>query len=302
MKKRYLALLCCVLLIVSCAWYGTAGDGEIEEPYVLYFQERDLKAAVGGGALRMEVAQLTETEGMDTRQIAEALMLELLGGPTDETLKRTIPAGTVLNSLEVEGTRVFVDLSSTYGLLSGVALTLADQSIALTLTQLPGILSVKITVRGQELEYRDKQIFTGRDVLLAPEGDVVSTVDATLYFLSEEGRLTAEERKLELYEGDTQVDAVVQAMENGPENKELTSALPEGFRTRAVWLEEDVCYVNLSSHLLELLPENARLNVALEALSKALCSLDTVTETRFLVDGEYANYYGSAYIARSYTE
>lgn len=302
MKKRMLALLCCVLLILSCVWYGSADEVEPEETYVLYFQERDLTAAAGGGALRRIGAQLTDTTGMDNEAIAETLMIELLAGPKDESLKRTIPAGTTLNSLKVEGTRAFVDLSSTYGLLSGVALTLADQSIALTLTQLPGILSVKITVRGQELAYRDKQIFTGRDVLLAPEGDVVGTVEALLYFLNEDGQLAAEQRKLELYEGDTQVDVVVQAMENGPQDKELASALPEGFRTRAVWLEEDVCYVNLSSHLLEALPEDTELALALEALSKALCSLDTVAETRFLVDGEYANYYGGVYIAKPYTE
>ena len=302
MKRRNLALLCCVLLILSCVWYGSADEVKTEAPYVLYFQEQDLEAAAGGGALRKVGARLTDTTGMDHEAIADTLMLELLAGPTDETLKRTIPAGTTLNALKVEGTRALVDLSPTYGLLSGVALTLADQSIALTLTQLPGILSVKITVRGQELAYRDKQIFTGRDVLLAPEGDVVGTVEVRLYFLNEEGQLVIEERELELYEGDTQVEAVVQAMENGPENKDLASALPEGFRTRAVWLEEDVCYVNLSSHLLEALPEESELDVALRALSRALCSLDTVAETRFLVDGEYTNYYGGVYIARPYTE
>lgn len=302
MTKRYLALLGCVLLITSCAWYGNEEKTVEENPYVLYFQERDLKSAAGGGALRREGADLTETEGMDTRQTAEALMMELLAGPSDETLKRTIPAGTTLNSLRVEGTRAYVDLSSAYGLLSGVALTMADQSIALTLTQLPEILSVKITVRGEELAYRDKQVFTGRDVLLAPAGDVVSTVNATLYFLDEEGHLTAVRRTLDLYEGDTQVDVVVEAMEAGPVEKGLTSVLPEGFSTRAAWLEQDVCYVNLSSQLLELLPEDAQLNVTLNALGKALCSLESVSETRFLVDGEYADYYGSAYIARAYTE
>ena len=302
MRKRYLALLCCVLLTLGCIWFGPVEEEETGAPYILYFQERELRDAAGGGALRKVGARLTETAGMDDEQIAELLMVELLAGPTDETLKRTIPAGTTLNSLEVEGTRAYVDLSPTYGLLSGVALTLADQSIALTLTQLPGILSVKITVRGQELEYRDKQIFTGRDVLLAPEGDVISTVEALLYFLNEEGQLAAEERRLELYEGDTQVGVVLKAMENGPETKELLPVLPEGFRVRAAWLEESVCYVNLSSHLLEALPEDTVLDTALEALSRTFCALDAVTETRFLVDGEYANYYGGVYIAKPYTE
>lgn len=302
MRKRWMALLCCVLLILGCACLGTAEEEPAETPYILYFQERELQAAAGSGALRKVGARLTETAGMSDEEIAEILMIELLAGPVDETLKRTIPAGTTLSSLEVDGTRAYVDLSSTYGMLSGVALTLADQSIALTLTQLPGILSVKITVLGQELEYRDKQIFTGRDVLLAPEGDVVSTLETLLYFPDETGQLAAEERKLDLYEGDTQVGVVLRALENGPETKELQPVLPEGFRVRSAWLEESVCYVNLSGHLLESLPENAALEPVLEALGRSFCGLDAVTETRFLVDGEYADDYGGVNIAKPYTE
>lgn len=302
MRKRWMALLCCVLLILGCACLGTAEEEPAETPYILYFQERELQAAAGSGALRKVGARLTETAGMSDEEIAEILMIELLAGPVDETLKRTIPAGTTLSSLEVEGTRAYVDLSSTYGMLSGVALTLADQSIALTLTQLPGILSVKITVLGQELEYRDKQIFTGRDVLLAPEGDVVSTLETLLYFPDETGQLAAEERKLDLYEGDTQVGVVLRALENGPETKELQPVLPEGFRVRSAWLEESVCYVNLSGHLLESLPEDAALEPVLEALGRSFCGLDAVTETRFLVDGEYADDYGGVNIAKPYTE
>lgn len=302
MRKRWMALLCCVLLILGCACLGTAEEEPAETPYILYFQERELQAAAGSGALRKVGARLTETAGMSDEEIAEILMIELLAGPVDETLKRTIPAGTTLSSLEVEGTRAYVDLSSTYGMLSGVALTLADQSIALTLTQLPGILSVKITVLGQELEYRDKQIFTGRDVLLAPEGDVVSTLETLLYFPDETGQLAAEERKLDLYEGDTQVGVVLRALENGPETKELQPVLPEGFRVRSAWLEESVCYVNLSGHLLESLPEDAALEPVLEALGRSFCGLDAVTETRFLVDGEYADDYGGVNIEKPYTE
>lgn len=302
MKKRYLGLLLLLILISSCAWYHPEEEQVEEPPYVLYFRERNLYAAAGEGALRREGADLIDTTGMETQEIAEALVIELLAGPADETLKRTIPAGTTLNSLRIERTRAVVDLSATYGLLSGIELTLADQSIALTLTQLPEILSVEITVMGENLAYRDRQIFTGRDVLLAPAGDVVSTVTVELYFLAEDGSLQAVKRNLDLYEGDTQVSAVVKALESGPVEKGLVTAMPEGFRTRAVWLEDQVCYVNLSSHLAELLSEDVRIDVTLQALAGSLCSLDGVAEVRFLVDGEYADHYGTADIAKAYTE
>lgn len=298
MRKWTALLLCCALLLSGCA--GREGkDEEDGTAYVLYFMAKDLETVSGGGALCAETIYLRDMEDAEPQELASALVTELLKGPLDEGLRSPIPAGTSLLSLEVTGSRALVDLSAAYGMLSGVMLTLADYAITLTLTQLPDISLVKITVRGQELAYRDKQLFAARDVLLAPEGDVVSTVPATLYFLNTDGELTGEEQTLSLYEGDTQVSAVVRALERGPESKDLASAWPEGFRVRSVWLEEDVCYVNLSSALLEEgLPEE-QLTAVLCALERSLCSLEAVRETQFLVDGEFASGYGFADAAAS---
>lgn len=281
--RRWMIGLVCLLLLFGCA------SGGEETGKLLYFQERDLRAAAGGGALRTETIQVEETE---TQAVAETLVEALLRGPLDETLKSPIPKGTTLLSLELQGSRAVVDFSAPYGTLSGVALTLADQAVALTLTQLPDILSVQITVRGRELAYRSKQILTAREVLVAPEGDVVGTLEARLWFPDEDGTLTEEDRTLVLYEGDTQVGALARALEEGPLEDGLSPVFPEGFRPRAVWQEAGICYVNLSSALLAELPEPEALPRALEALRRSLESLETVEETRFLVDGVYAADYG----------
>ena len=297
--KRMITLLLCGLMLLSMAACGRIQPEETPS-YDLYFMEADLKEATGRGALRAETAYLPELEGADPEETAKGLMEALLQGPLDGTLTSPIPVGTNLLSLKLEGGRAVVDLTASYGSLSGVGLTLADYAVALTLTQVPEIGSVKITVRGQELAYRDRQIFLSRDVLLLPEEDVVSTVTAVLYFLNGEGALTPEERTLDLYEGDTQVYAVARALENGPESKELSAVMPEGFRVKSVWLEEDVCYVNLSSAMLEGLPQETELQTAVYSLAKSLCSLDTVSEVRFLVDGEFAKQYGTVDISEPY--
>ena len=281
--RRWMIGLVCLLLLFGCA------GGREETGKLLYFQERDLRAAAGGGALRTETIQVEETE---TQAVAETLVEALLRGPLDETLKSPIPKGTALLSLELQGSRAVVDFSAPYGTLSGVALTLADQAVTLTLTQLPDILSVQITVRGRELAYRSKQVLTAREVLVAPEGDVVGTLEARLWFPDEDGTLTEEDRTLVLYEGDTQVGALARALEEGPLEDSLYPAFPAGFRPRVVWQEAGICYVNLSSALLAELSEPEELPRALEALRRSLESLETVEETRFLVDGVYATDYG----------
>ena len=295
--KRWMCLLLSAALLLLAL--GCAQKTEEEaEGYDLYFLRAEPE--MGGGALQAEKAYLPELENADPEETAKGLMEALLQGPLDGALKSAVPMGTSLLSLEVSGGRALVDVSASYGSLSGVALTLADYAVTMTLTQVPEISSVKITVRGQELAYRNKQTFASRDVLLFPEEDVVGTVQAVLYFLDENGALAPEERTLELYEGDTQVFAVARALENGPESKKLAAVLPEGFRVRSVWLEEDVCYVNLSSSQLETLAPEADLQTAVEALARSLCSLDTVDEARFLVDGEFTRRYGTVDISEPY--
>ena len=281
MKKGLCVLLLPLLLLTGC---------RREEPartaYQLYFQEADLTYSAGDGAFRTETVYLYDERTETARALAEALMKELLKGPADETLKSTLPAGTSLLSLELAGDRALVDLSASYESLSGVALTLADGAIAMTLAQIPEISSVQITARGRELAYRERQVLNIRAVLLTPEEDVSSTVEARLYFLNQEGSLIPETRTLDLYEGDTQVSAVARALEDKPEGRDLLSPLPEGFQVKSVWLEESICYVNLSSARLEGV-EDALVQTALRALENSLQSLEAVEEVRFLTDGEF---------------
>ena len=283
MKKQIGLLLLVPLLLLPA---GCRREEPARTAYDLYFQEADLTYSAGESPFRTETVYLYDAETDAAPRLAEALVRELLKGPADETLKSTFPAGTTLLSLEIEGDRARVDLSPSYESLSGVALTLADSAIAMTLSQVPEVSSVQITVRGRELAYRERPVLNLRDILLTPEEDVISTVEARLYFLNQEGRLTAAEQILDLYEGDTQVSAVAKALEGRPEGRDLLSPLPEGFQVKSVWLEEDICYVNLSSALLEGLGESA-LQTALRALEDSLSSLEAVEEVRFLVDGEF---------------
>ena len=300
MKKRWLAgALCAAALLLTGCVYAASTQAE-GQAYSLYFREGDLARAQGGDALRGETIYLPQQETQNSAQLAESLLRELLKGPLDETLVTPIPSGTNLLSVGVEGSRVMVDLSASYGTLSGINLTMADYCIALTLTQVPEIRTVKITVRGQELAYREHQTFSAADVLLSSTEDVVGTVDATLSFLNEDGVLTQENRTLALYEGDTQVRAVLEALQGAPEDKHLVSVLPEAFRVKSVWQEGETCYVNLSSAALPELKDGMALSTAIQALAQSLCSLQTVEEVQYLVDGEFTGRYGYVSIAQPY--
>ena len=291
------AALCC-LLLAACA--ARRESDTVPDSYELYFLRANLREAAGDGALQPVDSGIPMQPDADPAETAETLLSALLQGPENDLYRNAIPPETVLNSVTRQGSRAAVDFSAPYGSLSGIALTLADYAVTLTLTQIPEISMVRITVDGQTLDYRDRQSFTARDALLLPDGDVVGTVTVSLYFPDAFGNLTPEERTLNLYEGDTQVEAVTEAVENGPDNRELSAAFPEGFFVRSAWQEDAICFVNLSSASLDTLPEGANLSTALLSLDKSLRSLESVREVRYLVDGEFLDRYGSASLREPY--
>ena len=298
MRKRLIAALLCAALLVAL---GSRRPDENVTLYKLYFLEADLASAPGRDALRAEEVHLDTSGSPSAQELAEQLLQALLAGPIDSTLTAVIPADTALISLELEGTWAKVDLSTRYRMLSGVELALADYAITLTLTQLPEISAVSITVRGMPLAYRDRQTFTARDVLFASNEDVIGLVPATLYVFNAEGQMVPWEVTLDQYEGETQVGTVVKALLGGFEEQEYRSPLPDGFQVTSVRLEEDTCYVDLPTAALSAMPEDAQLDAALQALADSLLSLQAVAEVRYLVDGEYAAVYGSAPVMEPYT-
>lgn len=299
--KRLVLLSLCVL-----AFLGTACARMAEEDtpagYGLYYREAELSAAAGGNALRAEYVTFDDAEDCSTQELAERLLKRFLKGPEDPTLTSVVPSGTTLLSVAVDGGRAMVDLSLPYNMLSGVELTLADYAITLTLSQLPEVLTTSITVHGQRLAYRDRQTFTAWDILYATHEDVVSTLNVTLYFPDEDGVLQPERRTLDLYEGDTQAETVAAALLAGPDREELLPVLPEGWEKINVWVKETTCYVNLSTALLTENTTEEEIRLALDALGRSLCGLDTVKEVRFLVDGTFGQYYGPVDVSAAYAE
>lgn len=300
MKRLGLLMLCIAAVLVSAC----ADKSDVEEStpgYGLYFREADLESASGRDALRAEPVEIEAAETKSTQELAEILLQKLLEGPTDATLVNTIPSGTALLSVSVEGGRALVDLSIPYNMLSGVELTLADCAITMTLSQLPDVLTTAITVHGQKLVYRDRQTFAAWDVLHATQEDVVSTLMATLYFPDETGALQADRQELDLYEGDTQAKTVANALKNGPSRSGLLPVWPETWEELPVWLKETTCYVNLPTALLVEDISETDIQLVLRALERSLCGLDTVEEVRFLVDGTLGQMYGSVDISTAYT-
>lgn len=288
MKRRLFPwlLLCLSLLLAACM---RTAETEGEEGCFLYYPAADLGSVAGGDAILARTITIEDADRLTTEELAERLLTALLAGAPDAGVRAPIPEGTTLAELSVFGSRARVDFSRHYARLAGIDLTLADYCVTLTLTQLDGINAVSITSGGRELPYRKTQTLTAADSLLSTREDALRPITVSLYFLNRKsGELGAETQVLALYEGQTRVNAVLEALGRGPENEELSALLPEDFAVLSARVEDGICYLNLSEETeLGEMPQ-----LALRSLVSSLCSLDSIEQVQFAVDGEIVSQLG----------
>lgn len=285
MKKLPLFILALLAALVAFASCAKSAQEDEESGYALYFLS-DLDASGGGDAIAASSVRFTPDETMSTEDCVRTLMELLLAGPDEAALHSPIPEGTALRSLKVSGRRAEIDLSAQYARLSGIDLSLADYCITLTLSQLPNVNAVSITANGSELPYRKTQVLLSADTLLSSRESGLRPITVQLYFLdSETGELRAEQQTLALYEGQTRVNALLEALAQGPEDDSLISLLPEDFSVVSSRIENGVCYLSIPANVS--LPEDEGTRALLfGSLEKSILSLSGVDEVQILIEGE----------------
>lgn len=286
MWKRLLPALLCLCLLTGCGGADALGN---EDGLLLYYAA-SLDTHRGGDAIDYVTISWSQLPQEDKQAQAEAVLALLLGQCGEENFRSPIPSGTVLRSVEVKGRTAWVDFSGSYGQLSGMALTIADYCVTLSLTQLEGIHAVRITVNGQELDYRDSNLFLAGDVLLTSMDDVARMLTAQLYFPDANGVLLAEERLLTQYEGQSAADVVLSALAEGPAEEGLKPLIPEGVTDITARVEENVCQLNLPSESWAAL-ESDTAAVVLQGIVRSLQSLEGISTVQVYVDGEFSEVY-----------
>ena len=287
MKRKLIVLT--ALALVLLALIGCGAVPSEQEGLRLYYAA-SLETHRGGDAIDSVTVDWDELPQGDQVARAESVLALLMGACQEKGFQSPIPAGTTLRSVTIIGGTARVDFSGSYGQLSGMALTIADYCVALSLTQLDGIYAVRITVNEQELAYRDNNLFLAGDVLLTSMDDVVRTLTARLYFPNSDGVLTAEERLLTQYEGQSAADVVLSALEDGPSDDSLQPLAEQGLSGMAVRMDNGVCQLNMASATMEELDDDTARQLLL-GVTQSLQSLEGISSVQLYVDGTYVETY-----------
>ncbi len=285
--QKYIVFLCSLVLCLLFA--SCEQSGQTDDSYQVYYLTGNPR--FGDPSLEAEVISIP---GED--RVVEALLDRLLQGPSHDDLVRALPEGTELRGFRMEDGVLTVDFSRHYGRLSGIALTLADYSVTMTLNQLPGVDSVVTTVEGEGISYRNHQNLNEGDLILGLYRESSQERPVTLYVPTYEGSemiLTAYEDVVTLKEDDSLIRSTLQALSTRT-TLEGVQTLPTQSSILSVQLREGVCSLNLSPSFFEAAAENPQENVAiLKALTKTLCGLDNISALCLLEDGKTVGHYGT---------
>jgi germination protein M len=279
MKLRLSVALAAFLMLSACS--GGANQGEIQIYYAV---------SNGGSSLSALDSESWQGSGADVERIFRALCQS----PESSQLYSLIPQNTTLQSWELNHGKLSLDLSGEYATLSGVQLTIANYCIALSMTQLDQVDAVSITADGEPMT-QEEWLTEDQVMLSGGQGDT-GQITAYLYFPMGDGAdIGVEERALELAEDDTPPEAILTALCQGPESKLLTAYLPDSAEDITLWVDNEICYVNLTEEWVQELEESEYgLSTVLRCITNSLCGQESVSSVQFLMDGAAMEDWGDA--------
>lgn len=275
MKRMLLLLLALAVSLSGCG----AAQSQVQYPLIYYADYDTL--SYGSPALCGE-AWTDAPESPDP----EDYVNRMLEPPTQSRLSSVFPEQLRLLSWTEEDGVLTLDFSEEYSELTGIALTLANSCLTLTLSQLDGVEKVEVTVMGKSLP-EGTGALAAEDLLLTGETPDPITLGFQIYFPLASGEgLGTEYREAELAgtELEDQIDAVIQLLVLGPQHTEEMSAPFEGLELELECeMVDEVCLITLTESWTEVLAGDP---YALQALVNSLCELEGIRALAFDATGE----------------
>jgi germination protein M len=252
----------------------------------LYFANKD------NSVVPYEIREIEVIDGA----VAKAAIKALLEGPKDKNLKKAIPDGTRLLSINKKDNVAIVDFSREYATANGIAEIVSRVSVVNTLTEIPGIEKVKILVEGSDLIGPSGEPFgeLSRAELdeqgypLPGEKKILS-----IYFSnSNADKVVLEKREVCVTAGQPLEKVVFEELIKGPVNKELNPAIPKGTKLISAKTKDGICTLNLSREFVDNHPGgSAGESMTINSIVNSLTELTGVNKVQFLIEGEKIEVY-----------
>lgn len=293
MLLRILPVLAAVLLSCACAGKEAEGDNVYQ---VYYVSNSETKVE-----MHSHVVEAEEPE-----EQLEELITCLATEPEKLEYKAPFAMGFQVLGTTLEGGNLQIDVDAAYKELPPITEILVRAAVVRTLTQLPEVNLVMITVEGSQLlDRKDNTVgWMNADQFIDNDGNEINTYEEArvrLYFADESGtQLIAADREKH-YSTNTPMERfVVEELIAGPSGRieGLYPSVNPGTKIVSVMTKDGICYVNLDETFLAVV-NNVSTDVSVYAVVNSLVELSSVNKVQILINGEVPSSFSTSTFERN---
>lgn len=277
-KVSLLGLLCAVIcLLTGCQ------SQEENKGYTVYY-------------VNPEGTKLTEVSYDPGAETFEEMMEELLGqlSAAPGGSISALPSNVSINGYERSIDALRIDFSKEYYEMDNISEVLLRAAVIKTISQIPGVTKIMITVEGAQLVDEDGDLVPAMDAasfIDTKEGGINSYQYATLtfYFADKTGSRHVSETREVHYSSNMVLERVVlEQMIKGPQKSGAKAVIPESTKILTLGVLDGICTVNFDSEFGKAPSEsNVAPETAIYALVNAICgACDGIKGVRFEINGE----------------
>ena len=269
-----------VLLMTGCSHAeqkGTAVD-------ISYLNKKETKL----------VAETHYLESTDTKDMIVEVLTLLCSVPDNKELKATLTSGINIITYSYDGEQVIVSLGEKYKELSGTTEVLTRAALVRSLTNIPDVNYVMLTVNGESLTDLSGNAIGAMtaDMFVNNAGTQVEKVESKvtlrLYFANETGDgLVAVNRELTHNADLSNVPMeklVVEQLISGPASDETFPTVSPDTKLVKITVKDGVCYLTFDSTMLTAV-NNVTTDVTIYSIVNSLVELSNINKVQISIDG-----------------
>ena len=246
---------------------------------------------------KKETKLVTEThylESTDTKDMIVEVLTLLCSVPDNKELKATLTSGINIITYSYDGEQVIVSLGEKYKELSGTTEVLTRAALVRSLTNIPDVNYVMLTVNGESLtDFSGNAIGAmTADMFVNNAGTQVEKVESKvtlrLYFANETGDgLVAVNRELTHNADLSNVSMeklVVEQLISGPASDETFPTVSPDTKLVNITVKDGVCYLTFDSAMLTAV-NNVTTDVTIYSIVNSLVELSNINKVQISIDG-----------------
>lgn len=278
-----LLFFACALLLAAC---GKHRDGNVVVYPVYYVSNSETKVEMHEHEMQAESEEDMLQELMDCLSTV----------PDKLEYKAPLSMGFQVLGMNVQEGKVQINVDGAYKNMPPTTEVLVRAAIVRTLTQLPNISYVGITVDGQQLYDNAGEAvgWMSADQFIDNDGNEINTYELTrikLYFANEDGDKLIAAYREKHYSTNTPLERfVVEELISGPSGQVpgLYPTVNPETKIINVMTKDGICYVNFDSSFLTVV-NNVSTELAVYSIVDSLVELSNINKVQILVNGEVPN-------------